>query len=363
MLNFGPSSSDLPKKWLRSPGAFLWWYIDVVDAQGCGAVCIWSYGLPFSPGLASAARAKTPIPPGERPGWNLVIYRDHKPVFYTLQEFDPEDCSWEEDRDEWRMGGTVFRRETKNDRVTVSIDFNCTLVGMPSPVTGQMSFEGPLRQSDEGPRSEHHTWEPLSLGGAHASLQIESDDWSETISGRAYHDRNGGVVPMHEQGIDRWVWGRFAFPDRELVLYFVDHAGGRTEWIWLDVDANGRVIERNVADVKKDRARMSVFGPRWNPTITVTDENGSTVTVTQGPPVDDGPFYLRHIASACVDGVNAPGITEQVVPDKIDLAMHRPLVRMRINGAKPSIWLPLFQGPARGRIVRLVGSWLRRIMP
>lgn len=292
-----------------------------------------------------------------------MIYRDHKPVFYTLQEFDPEDCSWDEDREEWRMGGTVFRRETKDDRVCVSIDFDCRLVGMTSPVTGRMDFEGPLRKSPERPRTEHHTWEPLSLGSAHASLRLASDEWSETVSGRAYHDRNGGLVPMHEQGIDRWVWGRFAFPDREVVLYFVDHDDGRTDWIWLDVDANGDATQRTVTEVKKDRARMSVFGPRWNPTITVIDDQGSALTVTQGPPVDDGPFYLRHIARARADGVDAPGITEQVIPDNIDLAMHRPLVRMRINGAKPSIWLPLFQGPRRGRIARLLGSWLRRMLP
>ena len=60
-----------------------------------------------------APRRESQALPQEKPGWNLVVYRDHKPIFYTLQG-QTEDCSWDR-RSRLDLGETSFRRTTVMD--------------------------------------------------------------------------------------------------------------------------------------------------------------------------------------------------------------------------------------------------------
>ena len=368
MIQIGPPDQDLPEAWLSEPGAFLWWYIDLIDHNGSGAVCIWSYGLPFSPGLAAQARKGPGLCPIQRPGWNLVIYRNHKPVFYTLQEFKPEDCSWDRDGHVWSMGDTTFRRTTTEGKVQVDIDFDCALTGLSDRLEGKLTLTGPLRVQDissqdddlfDYKRQGGHTWEPISMGAAHANLSVKAGTWSVHLSGRAYHDRNGGKTPLQQQGIRHWNWGRFAFPDRELVLYLVEGEDGTSEWTWMEVDADGHCSFRTVDSVHHDNQKRSIYGPRWSPSIRIKTQCGVCAHVKQSHPIDNGPFYLRHFATVEISGVVANGISELVDPARVDMAIHRPLVKMRIDSDNPSMWLPLFQGPSSGRVGRLFQSWFR----
>ena len=53
--------------------SFSWWYIDVLNEQGDGCVCIFSRGLPFLPA--------SDTPKSDRYAVNVVIYKDGKEVF------------------------------------------------------------------------------------------------------------------------------------------------------------------------------------------------------------------------------------------------------------------------------------------
>ena len=50
MIAVGPSDVPFAPAMLETPGSLVWWYVDLVDDHGNGAVCIWSFGLPFLPG-------------------------------------------------------------------------------------------------------------------------------------------------------------------------------------------------------------------------------------------------------------------------------------------------------------------------
>ena len=70
--------------------------------------------------------------------------------------------------------------------------------------------------------------------------------------------------------------------------------------------------------------------------------------------VDSGPFYMRYLTRARAGDGEATGVAELIRPDRIDLARHRPFVRMRVQQpSSNSAWLPLFSGPKQGRIRRL----------
>ena len=68
MLNFcsPPEDDRLPE----APGGFCWWYVDLVDERGDGAVLIWGFALPF-------LEPPTALPAAERPFVNLEIGRAH----------------------------------------------------------------------------------------------------------------------------------------------------------------------------------------------------------------------------------------------------------------------------------------------
>ena len=87
-------------------------------------------------------------------------------------------------------------------------------------------------------------------------------------------------------------------------------------------------------------------------------ETGDRLCIDGRQVVDSGPFYMRFITRGSVDGgEEATGIGELIRPDRVDLGRHRPLVRMRVHDVREgdnSMWLPLFTGPKRGRIRRLM---------
>ncbi len=81
------------------------------------------------------------------------------------------------------------------------------------------------------------------------------------------------------------------------------------------------------------------------------------IALDQGAPLDDGPFYLRSSLSLVVEGRRGFGFSEHVRVDRLDLAIHRPFVNMRVHATQGpnSMWLPLFSGPRAGRFRRLLG--------
>ena len=60
---------------LTAPGGFVWWYLDLTDGAGNGVVLIWSFGLPFLPGYADAARKGQGQSPASRPSLNVAVYK------------------------------------------------------------------------------------------------------------------------------------------------------------------------------------------------------------------------------------------------------------------------------------------------
>ena len=75
---------------------------------------IWSWGLPFLPGLLDATRHGKAQAAAAWPSLNVAFYRDGKQEYYLLQQFEPTEARWESSDDGaeevWRFGSTVIRR-------------------------------------------------------------------------------------------------------------------------------------------------------------------------------------------------------------------------------------------------------------
>jgi hypothetical protein len=351
---------------LDAPGGFAWWYADMVDEHGNGFVLIWSFGLPFLPGYASAARRGQAPPAGERPSLNLATYREGELDFYLLQEFDPSDVSWEDDGETWIFGENRLTSHVEAGTRVMRAEFSTDVPGTGGRLEGTIEITGTQRKPFGGETPveglPEHDWTPLTvLANGRADLHFpDGTDWYS--EGRAYHDRNGGDVPLHEVGIDHWIWGRAPFEDRELIYYLLwPTPDADPVALGMEITPDGTTTVHEELQVSRGEASRNMGGLRWWRDLDLSIDGQPWLTVTHEWVVDSGPFYMRYLTRATApDGATATGVGELCEPDRIDLGRHRPLVRMRVHQpqGRNSVWLPLFSGPREGRVSRLIKSFL-----
>lgn len=341
---------------MTASGSFAWWYVDALDADLNGFVCIWSWALPFLPGLAGGLRAGSPIPGVSRPSFNLVVYEAGVPVLYVLQEHAPSHAQCSDRR--WRLGRTIIERTD----TTLRIHVDCDVPGSEEPLQGTITVDGPPWTDVVGttPISERtHGWCP-QLGPCRATASLTHGSRAFTFAGPAYADRNAGDRPLHELGIRRWVWGRATFGDETRIAYVLwPDDGGPPTPLAIAVSAEG-VAEVLQGVVTTGPNGWSPWGESTPTTLSLHVNGELFVSLTVQNQVDSSPFYARSVGRGAAPGhEEAPAIIESCTPSRIDPAWFRPLLNMathRVDGAN-SMWLPLFNGPHKGRWRRLFASW------
>lgn len=365
------SSADRPPDpaVLHSPGGFTWFYVDLIDDQGRGATVIWSWGLPFLPGYVGAARAGHPEIPINRPSVNVVVYAGGRERFYLLSELPAEDCEWSADGRSWRLGGCVFRWTDTPAAASgaapirtlqASLDLDLPTGGR---VTGELRVRGALRRdcpdrATTADSTSTHLWTPM-VAASRGCLELRTPGGEFRVQGRAYHDRNSAARPLNGLGIQRWWWGRLALPDRDLIFYRLipSEAAATARDLIVEIGTDGACRVREDAEILMGRLRRSAWGLRWPASADFADPDGVPVHVEVSALLDNGPFYQRYLLRGRCGEHQAHGVGENVVPDRVDTDLLRPLVRMRVHrpGGTNSMWLPLFSGDSEGRVRRLLG--------
>lgn len=364
MIDIDTVDGEVGEAALDAPGGFIWWYLDIVDGEGNGAVVIWSFGLPFLPGYAGQARAGDAPPARERPSLNVAVYRDWELDCYLLQEYEPAEVTGDLRRSAWSFGSSRLRASDTGAGRRVVAELDCPVPGTDERLTGTISAEGaaPERPDPEAPGSGEslHRWMPRAVpGSGRVDLEVGETE-SYAFEGRAYHDANCGTKPLHELGIRRWHWGRVSLADREVVYYrLAGEEGGPTseEQFAVVIDPDGAMERIEQVDIEMRDARRNLGGMRWweSAAISSPDPALPDLEVRHRSAVDSGPFYMRYLTEVEAEGERASGVAELIRPDRIDLARHRPFVQMRVHRTSDSnsMWLPLFTGPKRGRLGRL----------
>jgi hypothetical protein len=228
-------------------------------------------------------------------------------------------------------------------------------------LTGTLAAEGPAVRFDHRPDADPaggHTWTPLLMAATgRAALTLDGAPFL-SLEGRAYHDRNTSRVPLHDLGCDRWIWGRAPTRDGERVWYLLWRADGALTAWGVSVAPSG-AAQWTALTVTATERRWSWWGLRWPRRLQLTGP-GWDAQVSLDTVLDDGPFYLRFRARFREGAEASIGVGELVVPDRIDRACHRPLIRMAVHhtAAPNSRWLPLFAGAWPGR-----ARWFRRSQP
>lgn len=347
---------DLPTA-LQSPGGFVWWYVDLIDAEGRGLVLIWSFGLPFLP---DARRADLPL---SRPSLSLALYEGGRACFYLLQTYAAEDAH--AGPGVFRFGASEIELRFSEARTVLSARLDLSIPGG-GRLRGRLDAQGARAHLMHNPPAwtppGDHGWSPL-LTAALGHARLQSDRGLDfDLSGRVYVDHNQSARPLHTLGIERWRWCRIAFPKHELIYYDLEPStpGGDRLLLVLEVHPDGEVVQR-VAEARLTKLRRSVYGLAYHEALELTGPR-LDVRIQFSPCVDDGPFYLRFLARGedAAAGQGA-GVAEWVSPARTDRAWQRPFIRMRTHRTEGpnSMWLPLFCGPQRDRLQRLFAHWQR----
>lgn len=360
MIRFCSGATPPDRTLLSACGGFIWWYLDLIDDNGDGLVAIWSFGLPFLPGYAAAARAGDAPDAQALPSLNLVVYQGGRERFYLLQRLAPEQARWETG-ETVRLGESVFRSFVDGNRRRVEIELDCPLPGG-GRLTGSLSASGAAvnAQRVDPPELSPHTWTPLLAPGEGVALLRIDGERAFAVSGRAYHDRNGSPLPLHALGLDRWFWARAALPDGERVVYVLwPEGGGAPRAMALSIAEDGAVLRRDDLEVETLRPHKRLFGMPAMDALRLGDD----LRVDLPTLVDNGPFYLRFFGTLTDGAASGPAVAELVCPARVDLDLHRPIVRMRVHDltGDNSPLLPWFAGPRRGRWARLGRAALGRV--
>ena len=350
MISLAPFPT-LAAKALYTPGGFLWWYVDIIDKNGNGLVLIWSFGLPFLPNYAQKSRRGNPQSPEERPSLVISIYKDFQLDYYLFQEYSPEEVSWNDNK--WRFGENHMVQE--NDRLDISLSLPVPKTNL--TLSGNISIKGTKRTSGSRDSDTTHQWVPI-LMPANGDVQLQCGEEEYIFSGRAYHDHNSALNPLHDLHIESWWWGRIALPDREFIWYSLYPNDQRPPInISISISTEGVVEIYDEGDCICQEYKKSIFGLSSPSSFLLDTPWKEKITVHTKSLVDDGPFYQRYIIHTQTKQGTGFGIAEQVVPDLVDGDWMRPLVQMRVAKAKNqknSFWLPLFTGPKKGRWTRLI---------
>jgi hypothetical protein len=363
------SAPDMPRATLAmsAPGGFVWWYVDMLDAQGNGVVLIWSYGLPFLPGYTQAARSGQAPPAQQRPSLNVVVYQRARVVYYSLQEFDASQSGYCAAREEWTFGRTRIRQLLESGRRTVEVTLDMDSLPGEPPLTGHLRVQGVVRESATwtGAVDRGHDWSPV-LTNAHATGELRCGHRVWHVDAPAYHDRNASPVHVDALGISDWAWGRYRVGELTHIYYVVTPRDAAQSpvamYVVLYPDGSSTVQH---AQVVRRRHALDVFGLWWPTQLELTVDNRPILRIRHRALVDRSFFYLRSATEAELpDGQTFAGWSEFLRPDRVDLTVYRWLVNMavhRVNGPN-SMWLALFSGPHDGRIARLLRQWGRAVV-
>jgi hypothetical protein len=342
---------------MQTPGAFAWWYLDLVTPGGDALVFLWSFGLPFLPSHQGHPA------PGARPALSVALYQGERATFYLLQELDAADAAIL-DAGRWRFGDTSIALTRDGDASELCVELALPIPASGSRLVGTIRARGP-RWSWSGdlaePPAGAHVWSPI-FAGAHGVADLRQQGGDRfVLAGRAYLDGNASGLPLDALGIRAWRWGRVTLGARDLVYYALSPADGGPDVELASVVEGGVVRPLDDARFEWQEPARSLMGVRHERALRLV-ANGVDARVRVRALVDDGPFYLRALtrAGCAATGASGVGLAETVVPGRVGVPWQQPFVRMRRHhvGGSNSLWLPLFSGPRRGRVRRLVSQLL-----
>lgn len=341
---------------------FKWWYVDLLDKNGNGAVCIFSQGLPFLPASNVANEDRCAV--------NVVLYTEGKETFYLLQEYPAANSTYTTEqltecrRETWTIGKHVFSRFIHAETIQCTIELESTTrLSMPHSIHGQLRVHGALISDVEGPGRPDsvHQWVPVTTQ-CQGTATFKTQSTSVNLNASAYHDSNISLKPLQNLGISKWWWSRVSIENTTWIVYLVDDMDSVKPPVWIvaSVDATGRWDTHTVESIDTHRTSRSIYGLNMPTHWSLSLISGTTLEFKKHSWLDDSPFYQRVVVELTISNNTSLGFMEHVVPTKLGIPWQQPFIRMKTHyqNTPGSFFSPLFTGPSNTRWSRQLSKCL-----
>lgn len=359
---FSFTSSIAGDVWHRksTPDAFEWWYFDALSDDGRDAVVIiFLDNFIFSPRYnafnkkirEAADKSKKGVRLGEKtilapedktfPALAFIYYRNGKPIYRAINEFDQKDFEAGEDAPSCRIGESTFRLDSAPYGSGYVLSINAKL---PKNRTLKANFECLAIEGDFMPEccifpENSHCWN-MVLSRADVTGRISVEDAKGTnidtvnFRGTGYHDHNIDNRWLPET-VQDWQWGRAHFADATAVFYRYKEIAETEPITKLFVVSEGKLRERN-ALYEEQNFQRDIFGIKYPYRMTFLTEDNVRLRVKQTKIIDASFFYLRFLSEMTLtlrDGKprKTIGITEYLAPKALKYRWLDWLVSMRIG--------------------------------
>lgn len=343
---------DIPSNKL-SPGSYEWWYFDSKDISGHWSIVVIFYdGCPFSTRYNNNIGEGLQATASEHPAISISLYYDYKPVFYSMTEYKPKDCSFNQRENEVsvKVGNNTLTMQNKDGILTHSINLK---EQMPSgdSLEGQLHFESKHIPEvfEANLNAGKHHWnltQPQAKVKGILELKTAFGTFNRIYwKGNGYHDHNLGHEPMMNE-FDDWYWGRFHYSSYTLVYYLMRKNKKLDFKGWL-FDNNQHIVTVFEKGAIANEFN-NLFGVCCSSEIVLSSAS-KTCRIHQRNIVDKGPFYFRFIAESTLYIDNqferALGFTEYIKPKNIHNRLYWPLINMRYHYKGEENWVqksPIF---------------------
>ena len=342
--------------------AYEWWYFDALSDDGRDAVVvIFLDNFIFSPRYNRRKGEKEKRRKGEIvsnnvetnpqseirnsksknvPAVAFTYYRDGKPVYRAINEFNAEDFSTTEDSPSCRIGENYFDFESAPYgsgyfvSIKAKLKNNLQLEAQLEWVAIESNFSPEKKIAS----NDAHIWN-LAVSRADVSGKINiKDDKGKPLNvvnfrGTGYHDHNYDNRRLPETVKD-WQWGRAHFNDATAVFYRYQEFGEAAATKLLTI-RNGNLRTRD-AEYEEQQFSRDKFGIKYPQRLTFTTEDNMRLRVKQTKIIDSSFFYLRFLSEMTLtlrDGKprKSTGITEYLNPKALKYRWLDWLVSMRIG--------------------------------
>ncbi len=374
--NFLFCSSFAADAWHQSekPVAYEWWYFDAVSDDGRDAiVIIFLDNFVFSPRYNAFCDAETrrrvsaaknsraaqtvsaapAFPLSQKsPALAFTYYRDGKPIYRAINEFEPDDFSAETKTPRCKIGANEFHFEPTPYGARYLLKINANLRGGKkltaalewlavesdfAPLSGNANFEDKHFWNLVSPRSDVTGKVEIFDRALNQTEQIQ-------FRGTGYHDHNldSRWLPAT---VAEWQWGRAHFADATAVFYRYCEIGKRENAVTKLFLVNEDKFSSNEASFAPSKPHRNLFGIKYPQKLDFSTPKDYSLTVSQTKLIDASFFYLRFLSEMRLDLGDGKmretvGITEHLAPRSLRWRSLDWLINMRIGRKGRGAFLP-----------------------
>ncbi len=342
--NFNIKSSVADDVWHPNDrkSAYEWWYFDAISDDGRDVVTIIFFdNFVFSP-LYNRQCAKRINGDLRRfPAVAFVLYRDGKPIYRALNEFEEKDFKSKTELPFCQIGESKFEFEEipYGNRYILSID---AVLSGEKRIRASLEWllvESDFNLAETKNSNNSHFWNLVSPR-SDVTGKIEVSDRNEKLidlrqfRGTGYHDHNSDSRWLPD-AIAEWQWGRAHFVDATAIFYRFRENGNENFSTKLLLVKN-KELEILDSEYEAKKFRRDIFGLKYPSQFRFQANGEISLNVRHINSIDSSFFYLRFLSELTLDlGDGKPrksiAITEHLAPKSLKFRWLDWLVNMRIG--------------------------------